>query len=257
VSWFITNFIAAFFIPPLNLFLLLILGIFLLNRRPKLARFILISALCLLWLLATPFFAETGLHWLESHAKPLTNPLPDAEAIVILGGGNYFHAPEYGNQPTINAGTLQRLRYGAMLYHLTQRPVLVTGGSPLGEYKPEAQEMRSILEQEFNVPVRWMEDKSRNTFENAFFTLPILQKEGITRIYLVTTARHIPRAAAIFRRAGFTVIEAPTEFTTRYKTDLFSFLPKAHGLGVSAAFTHEMIGLLWYRIKLWTQVTED
>jgi uncharacterized SAM-binding protein YcdF (DUF218 family) len=257
MSWFITNFIAAFFIPPLNLFLLLILGIFLLNSRPKLARFILMAAVSLLWLLATPFFAETGVHWLESHAQPLASPTPDAEAIVILGGGSYFFAPEYNNQNTVNTGTLQRLRYGAMLHRLTQRPILVTSGAPMGDYAPEAQQMKSVLEQEFHVPVRWTEEASRNTFENAFLSLPILQKAGITRIYLVTTAWHIPRAAAIFRRAGFTVIEAPTDFTTHFKTDLLSFLPKAHGMGMSATFAHETIGLLWYRIKLWTEVTED
>ncbi|HSM98747.1 MAG TPA: ElyC/SanA/YdcF family protein, partial [Gallionella sp.] len=69
-------------------------------------------------------------------------------------------------------------------------------------------------------------------------------------IYLVTHAWHMPRSAEIFRRAGFEVVEAPTAYTTRYRTDLLSFLPQAGSLYGSRIFMHEVIGLLWYRVKL-------
>jgi uncharacterized SAM-binding protein YcdF (DUF218 family) len=57
------------------------------------------------------------------------------------------------------------------------------------------------------------------------------------------------RAAASFRRAGFEVIDAPTAFTTRYQTDLLSFIPSAIALHDSRDFIHEMIGLLWYKLR--------
>lgn len=249
MSWFITNFITAFLLPPLSLFLLLAWGIFLLHRQPKLARFLLIGSLSLLWLCATPYVSEAGLHWLEDHATPLSSPPPAAEAIVILGGGSYFHAPEYANQDIAGTGTLLRLRYGAKLYRETHLPILVTGGTPLGNKVSESQQMRDILEQDFHVPVRWTEDTSDNTFENARHTFDILQKAGITKVYLVTQAWHIPRAAQAFRHAGFQVIEAPTVFTTRYKIDLLAFLPNAGALGNSSVFAHEMIGLAWYQFR--------
>ena len=53
-----------------------------------------------------------------------------------------------------------------------------------------------------------------------------------------------------FRRAGFEVVEAPTAFTTRYEIDLLAFLPRAESLGQSKIFIHEVIGMLWYRVKL-------
>ena len=249
MSWFITRFISSFLLPPLNLFVLMFVGLALLKRSPKLARFLLISSFGLLWLCATPYIAETGLHLLEASAKPLTNPLPAADAIVILGGGSYFHAPEYDNRDSAGANTLLRLRYGAKLYRETHRPILVTGGTPLGNKVSEGQQMREILEEEFHVPVHWTEDSSDNTFENALYTFRILQKSGIRRIYLITEAWHIPRAAEAFRRAGFEVIEAPTAFTTRYETNILAFLPSANGLGSSSAFAHEIIGLSWYRFK--------
>ena len=72
---------------------------------------------------------------------------------------------------------------------------------------------------------------------------------GIKKIYLITHAWHMPRAADVFRRAGFEVVEAPTAFTTRYQTDLLAFLPRADSLMDSKIFVHEVIGLLFYRVK--------
>ena len=255
MSWFITNFIASFLLPPLSLLLLLALGIILLYRRNKLAKTLILASFGLLWVASTPYFAEGALHLLEAQATPLNIGRPNgqpqaADAIVILGGGTCFHAPEYAGQDTIADTALVRLRYGAKLQRETGKPILVTGGKPLGNSVSEAQQMRISLEQDFHVPVRWTEDESDNTFENAYHSFRILQQAGIRRIYLVTHAWHMPRAAAVFRRAGFEVIEAPTAFTTRYRTDLLTFLPRAESLKDSKIFIHEVIGLLWYRVKL-------
>ncbi len=249
MSWFITNFISAFLLPPLNLLLLLLLGISMLYHHPKTARLLLIASFALLWLASTPYFAEGALHLLEARTAPLKALSQNDSAIVILGGGTYFHAPEYANQDTISEPTLVRLRYGAKLHRELKQPILVTGGKPLGNSNSEAQLMRAALEQDFQVPVRWMEEFSDNTFENARYSYQVLQKSGIKKIYLVTHAWHMPRSAIAFRRAGFEVIEAPTAFTTRYQTDLLAFIPCADSLRDSKYFVHEIIGLLWYQAK--------
>lgn len=249
MSWFITNFIAAFLLPPLSLLLLFALGILLLYRRRKFAKPLLLAAFGLLWLASTPYIADGALHLLEARTAALDSK-QQADAIVILGGGTYFHAPEYAGQDTISDAALVRLRYGAKLQRETGKPILVTGGRPLGNSVSEAQQMRASLEQDFQVPVRWTEDASDNTFENARYSFQTLQKVGIKKIYLVTHAWHMPRSADVFRRAGFEVIEAPTAFTTRYRTDLFAFLPNAGSLHDSRIFIHEVIGMLWYRVRL-------
>ena len=249
MSWFITNLIATFILPPLSLLLPLGLAILLFYRRPKVARAIFIASFVLLWILFTPYFAESALHLLEARTTPLDIKCQDADAIVILGGGTYFHAPEYDGQDTVGEPTLLRLRYGAKLHRETGKPILVTGGKPLGNELSEAQQMRTSLEQDFHAKVRWTEDESDNTYENALRSFSLLQKEGMKRIYLVTHAWHMPRSAAIFRRAGFEVVEAPIAFTTRYQTDLLTFLPQAGSLQGSKMFIHELIGMFWYRIK--------
>lgn len=248
MSWFLTQLISSFLLPPLSLLLVLLIAILLLPRYFNSARILLVLVLSLLWLLATPYCAESMLHSLEARTQVLSPELT-AEAIVILGGGLYFHAPDYALQDTVSEQTLVRLRYGAMLYRATQRPILVTGGKPLGNGVSEAEQMRTTLEQAFQVPVRWLEDSSNNTLENARHSFQLLQQQQIKRIYLVTHAKHMLRAADSFRRAGFSVIEAPTAFTTRYQTDLLTFIPSANALSDSSDFIREIIGLLWYRLR--------
>ena len=255
MSWFVTNFIAAFLLPPLSLLLVFALGILLLYRRSKFAKPLLLAAFGLLWIASTPYFSGNALRLLETRTTALDSRHPDgrsqtADAIVILGGGTYPSAPEYAGMDTVSDATLVRLRYGAKLQRETGKPILVTSGNPLGNSTSEAQQMRVSLEQDFQTPVRWTEDASDNTFENARYSFQILQKAGIKKIYLVTHAWHMPRSAEAFRRAGFEVTEAPTAFTTRHQTGPLAFLPNAESLYGSKIFVHEIIGLLWYRVKL-------
>jgi len=249
MSWFITNFIATFLLPPLSLLLLLALGGFLFYRQHKLGKPLILASFGLLWIASTPFFAEGSLHLLEASTAALDSQHPSADAIVILGGGTYFRAPEYAGQDTTSDQTLPRLRYGAKLHREAGAPILVTGGKPLGNDLSEARQMRAALQQDFHVPVRWTEESSSNTLENARNSLQILQQAGIKKIYLVTHAWHMPRSAAAFRHAGLEVVEAPVAFTTRYQTDLLAFLPRAEALRDSKYFVHEVIGLFWYQLK--------
>lgn len=248
MSWFITNLVSAFLLPPLNLLLAALVGLLIARSRPRLGRILLTGSFTLLWLCSTPYFAEGALRLLEGQIKSVDVRAQPADAIVVLGGGTYFHAPEYGTD-TVGEATLTRLRYAARLQRETDKPLLATAGKPLGNDISEAQLMKSVLEQEFKVPVRWTEDASDNTLESARYSYQILQKAGIKRIYLVTHAWHMPRSIMAFRSAGFDVVPAPTAFTTHYQTGLLSFIPHAGGLYDSKIFMHEIIGLLWYRLK--------
>jgi uncharacterized SAM-binding protein YcdF (DUF218 family) len=248
MSWFFTNLISAFLLPPLNLLLVAVLGLWLWHKRPFIARTLLTTSVVLLWLLSTPFIATALLQGLEGKPSATDTGKPLADAIVVLGGGTYFHAPEYGGD-TVSAATLERLRFAARLQRETGKPILVTGGAPLGNSTSEAAQMKQVLEQEFNVPVRWAEGASDNTLENARLSRQILKQAGIDRIYLVTHAWHMPRAIRAFQTAGFQVIPAATAYTTRYRTDLLAFVPSAHALYDSRKFMHELIGMLWYQLK--------
>lgn len=248
MSWFVTNLVSSFLLPPLNLLLIATLGLWLWHKRPLVARLLVTTSVVLLWLLSTPYFAEALLHELEGEPYVTDTKKPLADAIVVLGGGTYFHSPEYGSD-TVNKDTLERLRFAAKLHRETGKPVLVTGGAPLGNSISEAEQMKQVLEREFNVPVQWAEGASDNTLENARLSRQVLKQAGISRIYLVTHAWHMPRAVQAFQSAGFQVVPAPTAYTTRYQTDLLTFVPNAYALRDSRIFMHELIGMLWYRLK--------
>jgi uncharacterized SAM-binding protein YcdF (DUF218 family) len=244
-SWLATNLIAAFLLPPLSLLLLGGAGLLLLGRKPLLGKGLLIASLAGLWLLSTPIVAEQFLLRLMPPYAPLSGR--DADAIVILGGGRNRNSVEYGGD-TIKNLTLERLRYGALLARRLHKPVLVTGGAPEGDLVPEAYLMRRVLQDEFHVPVRWLEDRSRNTRENARFSAQILRRAGIKRIYLVSHAWHLARAMPEFERTGLMVIPAGTGYKQYGDVELFDFIPDAKALYNSYLASHEWIGLLWYRL---------
>lgn len=247
-SWQITNALAAILLPPGLLIILMACGLKLLRACPRLGYSMLATGLLALYGLALPVTAHFLLNRWESTVTPVTGAAA-AQAIVVLGGGKHHQAPEYGGD-TVAASTLVRLRYAARLQRQTGLPLLVSGGNPEGGAEPEAKVMRRTLKQEFAVPVKWSEAQSANTLGNARLSYQILAAEGLRTIYLVTHAWHMPRAQLVFERAGFRVIPAPTAFTTRYRLTVLDFLPNARALRDSALFFHEIIGTVWYRVRL-------
>ena len=245
LSWLVTNFIAAFLLPPLSLIIIGGYGLLLLRRRQASGKALIGISLAALWLLATPF---VGGGLLDALKPPVNVPnAADADAIVILGGGTYYDTVEYGGD-TVGRFTLERVRYGAWLARKLDKPVLVTGGNPDGG-RPEGQLMRETLEREFGVQVRWVEDRSETTRENARYSAALLKEAGIGRIYLVSHAWHLPRALPEFAREGLRVVPAGTGYARTRGPRPLDFVPNAKGLYDSYLAMHEGIGLVWYRIR--------
>ncbi len=245
-AWEITKSIAAFLLPPGCVLIVGIAGMLALPKHRGRATALFGIALLCLYLLSMPYVGHSLLELLD---PPFSDPARQpAEAIVALGGSKYYSAPEYGGD-TVGASELARLRYAARLQRTLDKPLLVTGGSPEASPTTEAATMKSFLEQELHVPVRWMEDKSTTTDENARFSYRLLQQAGIRRIYLVTDAWHMRRARAAFEHAGFVVVPAPTGYATHYRRTVIDFLPAATALSDSSIFFHEVIGIAWYRVK--------
>ncbi len=247
-AWVVTNTLAALLMPPGFVLVLTAAGLLLARRRPAFAMALIAVSWTALYALSMPVVAAKLLHSLE---EPYSDPTAtrNGDAIVILGGGMYYRAPEYGRSDTVNAHELARLRYGAHLYRVLDKPILVTGGSPRGERTPEAEAMKRVLEQDYGIPVRWVEKASTNTTENAALSFGLVHGAGVKTVYLVTHAWHMKRARAAFERAGFAVIPAPTVFKTEGPRTLVDYLPQAGALENSSIYVHEAVGRAWYRLK--------
>ena len=181
---------------------------------------------------------------------------PRADAIVVLGGGvTYPPAPA---RKSIEVGDgFDRLLHGMRLLRAERAPLLVLSGRgmPLAVEleMTEAARMRSLaLEYKVDPALLLLEERSRNTYENALYTRELQQQRGLERILLVTSALHMRRAAAAFRTQGLKVIPAPTDIRVgRGRFSLAEFLPTPGGLLYSTMAMEEYIGMLAYRLKGW------
>ena len=198
---------------------------------------LLITGLAASWLLATTLVAEALTRAAQRcPALDLTHPL-QAQAIVILGGEmERIDAPEYGHEPAVELTLLERLNYGAFVARRTGLPVLVSGTAT------EALAMRVSLARDFSVATHWVEDRSRDTFQNAQFSARLLKPAGVTRIILVTDADHEWRAVREFASAGFSVVPAPIGLYVPHKTHLMSYVPNTLALARSSAALYELLG---------------
>ena len=122
--------------------------------------------------------------------------------------------------------SLERLRYGLWLARETGAPVAFSGGVgwALGNTvtTPEAQIAARIAQQEFSRPLKWTEDRSHDTRENAIYSTELLKAQGIRRVLVVTHQRHMPRALKMFHEAaagsGISFEAAPWTCSTRRST---------------------------------------
>ena len=244
MEFLITKSIAALLEPLGIVLVILVVAGVVAWRRPLSAWKPVVLAILVLYPLSTQFVADRLLWLIEPAPRdPVSDP--SGQAIVVLGGGTYFAAPEYGAD-TVKPQVLARLRYAAHLHRALGKPVLASGGAPEGNPVPEAQLMQHVLQQDFQVPVQWVELGSHNTFENALQSAALLKPAGVKRIYLVTQAWHLRRARVAFRNAGFEVIPAPTGFVTRFRLTVIDFLPDARALHDSGLFFREVAGIGWY-----------
>src|SRR5271170_4405556 len=223
-------------LPPIGPLLLAIFGIFMMKRRPRLARGCLILGVGSLWLLSTPVISDAVTRLAEHYPPFDLQSAAAAQAIVILGGGGQrTFAPEYGG-PAADPVLLERLSYGAYIARRTGLPILVTG------FQIEAVAMRATLKRNFDTDTRWVDDQAYDTFENARNSVRMLKADGVHRVVLVTAASHMWRSVHEFTGAGIEVVPAPVGMFARRDLDISRVLPNPEALRRACAAVNELAG---------------
>jgi len=248
LMFYLKKILSALVLPPMGPILLALFSLWLARSRPRLGGGLAAFALLGLAALSLPPVADALMHSLET--QPVVSPpaLARAQAIVILGGGTYWSAPEYGGD-TVARATLERVRYGVLLQRRSGLPILVSGGAPYGG-RSEAEAMKEAIERDFRGRVDWVESASRDTAENAAYSVSLLKAAGISRVVVVSHALHLPRALEEFKRQGLEVVPAPTGFATHAPSLFERALPSAAALAASSAALHEWLGIL---VQRWTR----
>ena len=234
-------------VPPPNLILAAILGFALLRRFPRLARWLLGGALAGMLALSLPAVAQGLLVPLEWGLPRTPPPGAPPQAVVILSG-EVDHIRGPGTRIALGPLTLQRLVAGVAVARRTGLPVLVSGGRVGGKHvTPIAVLMARTMRDAFGLPPRWVEARSKTTWQNAAFSAAILRPRGITSVWVVTDAWHERRALLAFRHFGLIATPAPVE----WDADAGGWLPSARAWTTSYFAFHEWIGYLDYALKAW------
>jgi len=239
---FLRRFVNIFVLPPAGPLWLAFAGALVLTTRwRKAGRWMIAGALISLYALSTQMMQSLLVATVDRH-PPLAadgQGWEQAEAIVVLGAGVQWGSREWGGDAP-SSMAIARLRYAAEIHRHTQLPVLITGYTGDG--------MKVVMERDFGVPVRWLEDRSYDTIQNAEKSAHILRRNHIDRVYLVTHFWHMPRSVLAFEAVGMDVVPAPMGFVGNRPGDsiLDRLYPRAGPLLVANLVFHEWIGLAWY-----------
>lgn len=250
------------FVYPLGLSCLLLLAALVaVWRYPRATAALTLTALMLLVVGGNGWFAARAIRSLE-HTYPVVD-LPAADAIVVLGGAT--RSPD-APRPWVEVSEAgDRVLYAAKLYREGKAPVVILAGGRIrwrGGSGSEADDMAELM-LPMGVPRSAIieEPDSLNTYENARNVKGILEREGLGRVLLVTSAFHMPRSMAIFRKQAIDAVPAPTDFLIA--DDFFaasnqtgagailSLVPSAENLAVTTKAIKEYIGAIVYRLRGW------
>jgi len=223
-------------LPPTSLLLLTLVGAWLIRRQRRMGWGLFIVGFGSLWLLCTPIVADRLTQWAEKYpALDPTKPV-EAQAVVVIGGGEHrAYAPEYRG-PMADSILLERLTLAAYLARTYSLPVAISGE------KSEIASMAQTLTRNLEVTPQWIEGNSRDTFENAQWSAKLLFPAGVKKIILVTSSAHEWRAVQEFAGAGFIVLPAPVGVLAARESGVFQFLPSTSALQRSHSAAYELIG---------------
>jgi uncharacterized SAM-binding protein YcdF (DUF218 family) len=217
---------------------------------------LLVCGTLYMWLAATPVVAAFLASSLERQypVVPMQN-LPAADVIVVLGGS--INAPTSANPNPDMKESIDRVIHAARLFRAGLAPRIIASGGqlfPHPDRAPEAEYAAQMLGQlgvgEASI---LQEGSARNTYENGVLTARLMADNSLETALLVTSAWHMPRAAAVFRRAGvrFTPVATDTLSSSIDTGFPFGYLPSAEALMQSTLCLKEWIGLAVYRLRGW------
>ncbi|HUX44442.1 MAG TPA: YdcF family protein [Terracidiphilus sp.] len=244
-------------LDPFVLALALLAGSLLLRRFKRGSFFLALGAFLLLVVPGSSVISNRLAASLEDqYPDPSMQTIPQAQAIVVLGGSLKLASEQHPASHLV--GSSDRLLVALRLYRARKAPLILCSGGNLSLFKqpsddpPEARAMSGLL-QEWGLPASAIltEEKSVNTHQNATMSFDLLSARKIHKIILVTSAIHMPRAAATFRRAGFEVVPAPADFYTGWDGDDLSWIPSCDNLESTEMALREWVGLWVYRSRGW------
>lgn len=247
--FYIMKIIESLIVPP-GLFVVVgLLLIWFANRQRRRRQSLTgLLALAILYAVCTPFIGNVLLRPLETTYPQPSHPKGDV--IVVLGGGYTVGTPDVTGRGNLFGDSSSRLVTSAILYRQLHVPILLSGGPNTIakgiDYSFAAIGQRELEDLGIPPNMIYTEPNSRNTQENAEFSIKLLHAHHLSHPILVTSAYHMPRAVLDFKRAGMNVEPYPTAYLVNRASEPYSFLwlPSMQGLQNTYTAVREYIGIV-------------
>ena len=245
--------VAPFLMPVPVCLALVLLGLALvwLTRRQRAGKWLATLGALSLLLLGYGTVSSRALVSLERRYAPagdVSGAAGRVRWVVVLGGGSSADEGLPAVQ-RLSEGTLARLVEGIRLQRqLPGSRLLLSGGSVFGS-GPDTETMRALaVELGVDPSALDLDAVSPDTETQAEV---VRARLGAEEFYLVTSASHMPRAVALFRKAGTNPLPAPTHFLTQENKGVApgNFFPAAGGLRIAEAAAYEYLGLVWAKVR--------
>ncbi len=253
--FFIASKVLWFFAAPVNLLLLAaLIGAALAGGRfSRAGRRIALLAIVLLLAIGILPLGAWLIEPLEDRFPPPPEEMPAPYGIIVLGGAIDDELGRARNQVSLQEGAARLTEAVALARRYPQARIVYTGGSNSLTHadSTEARDAGKLLAALGVDPARiQLEDRSRNTDENARFTSDQVHPEASQAWLLVTSAWHMPRAMGLFRKAGFNVVAYPVDYRSQGGPGDWRLNGETtRGLGLFDLAVHEWIGLAAYRAR--------
>ncbi len=170
------------------------------------------------------------------------------DAIIVLGGG-ILKGPE-GHE--LRPHTFKRFIQGVELAKAYDAFLIVSGGTLPGSSQQAEATIMAQLAQKFEVPNEkiLIDAESKSTYENAKNVAKIVQELNLKELVLVTSAVHMKRAKMSFEKFNVRVHPYPVDYLCDYgPMSWIDFVPTRESLEANMLGLHEIVGLIWYRLK--------
>ena len=221
------------------------------TRHARFGRGLALAAILILLAVAILPLRGVLLAPLENRFPQPPADLPPPYGIVVLGGAISDSVSEARGQTVFDEGGERLTEAVILAKRFPEARVVYTSGtnSIFGGTSSEAARARDLMVAMGVARDRvTIEDRARNTEENATFTAAMVHPEASQRWLVVTSAFHMPRAMGVFEKAGFHPIAYPVSFYTTGR-GFEDFRPILDPLGNMKTFVlaaHEWIGLAAY-----------
>jgi len=242
--------ITPLFLPMSLCLILLLTGIFLLwfTQRQKTGKLLVSAGAILLLLLSCGDVSNKLIAPLEYKYPPLSTVPSSVKWIVVLGGGHVSDS-KLPVSSQISRESLVRLTEAVRLHREMPQSRLVLSGGKFFDKVPEAQILyRAAKIMNVSPSDMIMESSAKDTEEQARLIRAIVKKQPFI---LVTSASHMPRAIALFKKYNLSPIPAPTGHLAEKKSYLLprNFYPLSENIYKAELALHEYLGIIWLKIK--------